>query len=881
MLCGLSIAGAVAVSATVIGAYLYVKPGLPEAQTIREIPLQIPLRIYSRDGRLIEEIGERRRILVEYEELPQHVIEAFIAAEDRRFFEHPGIDYQGILRAAVRWAASGEISGGGSTLTQQLARDYFLTREQVLSRKIREAFLAYKIEQEFTKEEIFALFVNKMFFGQRAYGVAAAAQVYFNKTLDQINHAEAATLAGVLPAPTNYNPVRSPANAEMRRAYVLGRMRDLGFIDRETYDASMDFPLLSRLHGTANELSAPHVAEMVRREMVRRYGEGVYDSQGFRVVTTLDSRLQNSANYAVRNGLLAFTRRRGYRGPIARLSDEFDPAMLHATDFPEWPEAVRVSLDNYGNPGGLGVALVTAIDDETRTADIMLQSGQRSTLPWYTMSWASPYIDRETTGPAPEVVSDILAPGDIIYVMPITLGGYALAQLPEAQSAIVSLDPNDGAITSLVGGFDFSISKYNRATQAARQPGSSFKPFIYSAALEQGNTPATIVLDSHVVIRSSELEEDWRPQNYSGRVYGEQRMREALVRSMNLASVRLLLEKTGIGNAVRHIAPFGFGDSALPRNGSLALGGGNASPLDMVQAYAAFANGGYAVKPYIIDSIFDAEDRLLYRAEPQVVCRRCEPDEKQAGAGRPLEPLRDPAGAAAAVADIVADIHYLAESEQPGYFETHEQQREAELARMADVALTYQPDAGTSPELFENVTLAPRIISEQNAFLIQDMMRDVIRRGTGRRALVLGRKDLSGKTGTSNDRRDAWFAGFNRGMSSVVWVGYDDDRPLGPREEGSRTALPIWIDFARGALRGVPENQMPMPEGIVTVRISRTTGCPADSNTDFADVMFEAFRVGNVPECRVSETLADPFNFDNDPGAGELPEEAREEETLF
>lgn len=894
LMTGLGLSSAIAITATVIGAYLYVEPGLPEAQTIREIPLQIPLRIYSRDGRLIEEIGERRRVLVEYDDLPQHVIDAFVAAEDRRFFEHPGIDYQGILRAAYLMAATGEISGGGSTLTQQLARDYFLTREQVFTRKIREAFLAYKIEQEFTKEEIFALFVNKMFFGQRAYGVAAAAQVYFNKDLADINPAEAATLAGVLPAPTNYNPVRSPANAERRRGYVLGRMQALGFIDDATYESSMAFPLQSKLHGTANELTAPHVAEMVRREMVRRYGEEDYDSKGFSVVTTIDSKLQRAANYAVRNGLLSFTRRRGYRGPIARLNENIDPAVLDATDFEAWPEAVKVSLENYGNPGGLQVALVTSIDDERRSASVVLQSGERTTLPWYAMSWARPFVDRNSAGAAPELASDVMLPGDIVYVMPITVGGYALAQLPVAQSAAVSVDPYDAGITSLVGSFDFALSKYNRATQAARQPGSSFKPFIYSAALERGNTAATIILDAPVVISSQELEEDWKPQNYSGRVYGEQRMREALVRSMNLASVRLLLDNTGIGNAVRHIQPFGFNEAALPRNGSLALGGGNASPLDVAQAYATFANGGYAVKPYVIDSISDAEGNILYRADPVVVCQRCEPDEILPGPSRPLaEPLADPEGARDIVNEVANRFHYLADETGPGYFELLEADYEMQLAQMAEVALTYKPDATTAPELYENVNLAERIITEQNAFLVQDMMRDVVRRGTGVRAWrELRRRDLSGKTGTSNDRRDAWFAGFNSDLVAVVWVGYDDDQPLGPREEGSRTALPIWIDFAREALKGVPEHSMPMPDGIVTVRINRQTGCPADARTNIEDVMFESFRVGNIPECQAVETLEDIFNMDDDLGTADLflepeattdleEETPKPEETLF
>lgn len=888
---GVLLAGSVAASAAVIGAYLYIEPLLPRPETIREIPLQIPLRIYSRDGRLIEEVGERRRVLVSYDDIPKHVVDAFVAAEDRRFFEHSGVDVLAITRAVVRALVTGREARGTSTLTQQLTRDYFLSRERTIDRKLREAFLAYKIEQEFSKEEIMELFVNKMFFGQRAYGVAAAAQVYFGRNLEDINEAEAATLAGVLPAPSRYNPVYSPANAKMRRDYVLGRMLDLGFIDRDTYDTSMEYPLLSKLHGTANELSAPYVAEMVRREIVRRFGEETYDSAGYSVVTTLDSGLQRAANYAVKNGLLAFSRRRGYRGPIARLSEQVDPAELHASAFEDWPDAVRVSLNNYGNPGGLLVALVTEIDEKARSATVTLQSGERSKLPWYTLSWARAYVDGETRGPEPETVTEIINPGDIVYVMPIESGGFALAQLPEAQSALVSLDPNDGAITSLVGGFDYSISKYNRAVQAARQPGSSFKPFVYSAALEHGNTPATMILDSHVVIRSSELEDDWRPQNYSGRVYGEQRMREALVKSMNLASVRLLLEKTGIGNAVRHLDPFGFPAATLPRNGSLALGGGNAAPLDMVQGYATFANGGYAVSPYVIDSISDSEGKLLYRADPVVVCERCERASMEIPPRPYAEPLKDPDRARAIVASVARRIDSLGPEKPAGYDKIAEAEREAELEQMASVGLTYQPDARMEPRLFSDVKLAPRIITRQNAYLIQDMMREVIRRGTGFRAWrELQRTDLSGKTGTSNDRRDAWFAGFNSDMTAVVWVGYDDDRPLGPREEGSRTALPVWIDFARGALDGRPLHQMPVPEGIVSVRIDKATGCPADSRSR-GDVMFESFRVGNVPKCSTAERYVDPFNIDNVGGLGGQPltredgeaedDEDEEEESIF
>ncbi len=578
VLLGLGVSAGIGATAAVVGAYYYVQPGLPAAETIRDIPLQIPLRIFSRDGHLISEIGERRRILVTYEDLPQHVVDAFVAAEDQRFFVHPGIDYRGILRAFMQLAVTGDISSGGSTLTQQLARDYFLTREQKFTRKLREAFLAYKIEQEFTKQQIMALFLNKMFFGQRAYGVAAAAQVYFNKNLEDINEAEAATLAGVLPAPSRYNPVYSAANAERRRGYVLGRMRSLGYIDEARYDDAMAYPMESKLYGAAVELNAPYVAEMVRSEMLKQYGEETYTA-GYQVVTALDSRLQKAANYALRNGLLEFTRRRGYRGPMANI--ELGEALL-AAPFEEWPLEIRERLEQYA-PGGLSVALVTGLADDN-SASIIFRGGLTATLPWGGISWAKPFIDRETAGEPPATVADVLAVGDLVYVMPTASDSWALAQVPDAQGAVVSIDPYDGAVNALTGGFDFTTSKFNRARQAYRQPGSSFKPFIYSAALEHGNTAATVVLDAPVVINSSELEAVWRPINYSGRFYGPTRMREALVRSMNLVSVRLLLFETGIGNAIRHLENFGFGDAALIRNGSLALGGGQASPLDMTQA---------------------------------------------------------------------------------------------------------------------------------------------------------------------------------------------------------------------------------------------------------------------------------------------------------
>ncbi len=834
VLFGFSAVGAIGASAGIIGAYYFVQPGLPAAETIRHIPLQVPLRIFSRDGHLISEIGERRRIPITFDEVPEHVVNAFVAAEDRRFFVHPGVDYRGILRGVMQYLIRGESASGGSTLTQQLARDYFLSRERKLTRKLREAFLAYKIEQEFTKQQIMALFLNKMFFGQRAHGVAAASRVFFNKSLSEINVAEAATLAGILPAPSRYNPVSNAANAENRRSYVLGRMHDLDYIDDLAYAEAMAYPMESTLHGAAVELSAPYVAEMVRSEMLKRYGDDTY-SAGYRVMTSLDSRLQRAANYALRNGLLEFTRRRGYKGPRAVVDLT---AEILALPFDEWPLEVREPLQQYA-PGGLSVVIVTALAEDN-SATIRFRNGVDATLPWAGINWANPFIDRENSGPPPEAVTDVLGVGDIIYVMPTANDSWALAQVPEAQGAVVSIDPFDGAITALTGGFDYTVSKFNRARQAYRQPGSSFKPFIYSAALEHGNTAATVILDAPVVISSAELEAVWRPLNYSGRFYGPTRMREALVRSMNLVSVRLLLFETGIGNAVRHIAKFGFGDAALPRNGSLALGGGQTSPLDMAQGYATIANGGHKVQPYVIDAILGPGGRTLYRAEPAIVCDRC-----------------------VAKQPVVAFDDELSE--------------EMTLEEMADVILSYMPDATVSPELYEGINVAPQAISPQNAFLIQDMMRDVVRRGTGRRAMALGRTDLSGKTGTSNDRRDAWFGGFNADLASIVWVGYDDDLPLGPGEEGSRTALPIWIEFVRIALAGVPEHQMPMPEGIVSVLIDRDTGCPARAGQ--GNVTFEVFREARVPVCEQLETLTDPFN--NAAGIDPEPEQEEEVESIF
>jgi len=860
---------ALSLTAGVVGAYHYTLAGLPEAATIRDIPLQIPLRVYSRDGKLVAEIGEQRRIPVEYDEIPGHVVQAFLAAEDDRFFEHPGIDYQGVLRAGINFLMTGSRSQGGSTITQQLARDYFLTRERLFTRKIREAFLAWKIEKEFSKEEILAMFLNKMFFGQRAYGVAAASRVYFNKTLEEINAAEAATLAGLLQAPSAYNPVRSPEKATSRRSYVLRRMRELDYLTEAEYGAAMEYPMESRLYGPAVELTAPYLAEMVRREMLERYGPEIY-SGGYRVTTTLDSSLQTAAVYAVRNGLLEYDRRHGYRGPLARLElpvpaggDEGtngqgndqgnDPGndksgnggegSYSGGGYPALPPDVLQALEDYPEPGGLRVGVVVGLGEDNSAA-VALRRDRIVRVPWSGISWAKRYIDDDRVGSPPESVGEVLAVGDVIHVMPTVSDRWALAQVPAAQGALVSVDPDDGAVVGLVGGFDYAASKFNRAVQIRRQPGSAFKPFIYSAALENGFTAATIVNDTPVVFESEELEGPWKPINYTGKFYGPVRLREALYRSLNLASVRVLIG-TGLGDAVPHIRSFGFADEAVPYNYSLALGSGAVSPLDMALGYSVFANGGYRVEPYFIDRIEDSEGNVLQRADPALVCPDCEYSEELAEID--ADPFADP------LADPLAGRG----GERAGS-RTDRADPLAGVERLEGRTLDWRPTANEDPRLYAGMRLADRAITKENAFLVADMMRDVIRRGTGRRARSLGRDDLYGKTGTSNDRRDAWFGGFNADLVAVTWVGFDEDKPLGAGEEGSRTALPVWIHFMERALDGAPTARVEEPEGLVTVRVSPETGRPVSS--DDGNFIFEKFRVGNEPEAGTIGGADDIYN---------------------
>ncbi|HMH27250.1 MAG TPA: penicillin-binding protein 1A [Steroidobacteraceae bacterium] len=761
--------------------------------SLREVQLQVPLRIYSRDGKLIQSIGEQRRIPVRYDQLPPKLIQAFLATEDDRFFRHHGVDWQGILRAAVANLKAGGIRQGASTITMQVSRDMFLTPRRDMKRKMSEIYISLLMEAEFTKEEIFSLYVNKIFLGQRAYGVGAAAEVYFGKSLDQLSIGEMATLAGIPTAPSTVNPVANAEAAKVRRTHVLGRMLELGYISQGEYDQAKTSPMESRLHGASIEVDAPYLAEMVRSDMQNKYGDAVYTA-GYKVYTTLDSRLQAAGTVALRTGLLEYDMRHGYRGASAKvdLSKISTPAQFDA------------QLEEFPIIGGLKPAIVQQV--EAKSAKIYVKDLGVATLPWEKLVWARRELPDEKVDRYPTQASEILSRGDVIYTVGRTPDSLLFVQVPEAQSALVSVDPKDGAIVALVGGFDFFQSKFNRVVQARRQPGSGFKPFVYAAAFNKGFTPASVVLDAPVVIDEEGKEQAWRPHEDTGLFYGPVRLRDALVHSRNLVSVRLM---RAIGGPYTRdfVTRFGFDKSQLPDDLTLALGTAELSPLQVAIGYSTFANGGFKVSSYYIDRIEDANGKVLQQADPAVACPQC---------GRTSDgpsPRSSAAGGRGALLDEA-------------------------------------PHDGKT--LIPVKNQAPQILSPQVAYLLADMMADVIKRGTGQRARTLNRDDIAGKTGTTSDFHDAWFNGFNGDIVTTVWTGFDSERSLGDsNDQGSRVAVPTWTYFMKQALEGSPRHGVPIPDGIVRVRISPKTGLLASS--DDPSAIMEYFVEGNLPKAELYE----------------------------
>jgi penicillin-binding protein 1A len=767
-------------------SYVYLAPSLPSAQAMRNVEMQVPLRVYTRSGALIAQIGEQRRIPVTYEQIPDLVKQAFLAAEDDRFFEHHGIDYPGVVRAVVVDLISGDKTQGASTITMQAARNVFLTLDKTVRRKLQETFVTYEMEHELSKQEIFGLYLNVIFFGQRAYGVAAAAETFFGKTLDQLTVAEAATIAGLPKAPSRYNPIVNPQLAAGRRAYVLGRMRYLGYIDEATAEAARKETIVARTHAPLFAVEAPYIAEMARLELRQRFGANA-ESAGYKVYTTVDGRLQADANRALRIGLIEYDRRHGFRGPVGHVE-------LAANGSPEQLEEL---VDEYVSVGNLVPAVVVSV--APKTVRVYAKARGFAQIDWDGMSWARKPGSNESVGPPPKSADEIAARGDVVYVVADTAGHAQLGQVPEAQSALVALDPQDGSIAALVGGFDYFTNKYNRVTQAKRLPGSGFKPFLYSAALENGFTPASTLLDAPFVLEGQGIESSWRPENSHGQFGGPTRLRQALALSRNLVTIRLLRE-LGTPYATDYVTRFGFDKRVLPQNLTLALGTLQATPLEIATGYAVFANGGFRVQPYFVDRIENAAGEVVYRAAPRIACEECEHP--------------------AALSDL-------------------------SLNGTPEEVLQNEDGVRGGPGPLSPEQLAPRVISPQNDYIMTDMMADVIKHGTAVRALALNRSDIAGKTGTTNEAKDTWFNGFTPHLVATVWVGFDQERPLGGSEEGSRTALPIWIHFMREALKGVPQEKRPMPDGIVTLRISPETGALVSAENPSG--MAEIFMADHLP----------------------------------
>lgn len=714
------------VSAALAGlAAALIYPNLPSLESLTDYRPKIPLRIYSIDDALLAEYGEERRAFVAIADVPKQMKQAILAAEDERFYQHGGVDTLGVLRAAAANVLSGGASQGASTITMQVARNFFLTRERTFTRKFSEALLAIKIEHSLSKDKILELYINQIYLGQRAYGFEAAARTYFGKTLKNLSVAEIAMLAGLPKGPSLYNPVVNPQRATTRQHYVLGRMHKLGFIEDNTFDQALKEKLVIRREKRPVDVPADYAAEMVRQTLIQQYGEEALYNSGYKVYTTIRRKHQEAANRALWRGVLDYDERHGYRGPekIVRL-----PA---APD--EREKFIHDTLRSIEPVNGLTPAVVVSAKPTDISA--VLPEGKKVEVTGTSLKLAEKWLSMKT--PAEKR----LYPGAVIRVLQNKDGGWRISQLPEVEAALVSVDPNTGAITSLVGGFDYNRNKFNHATQAWRQPGSSFKPFIYSAALEKGYTPASIIEDAPMTLSAEEAGgTQWEPKNYDGAYLGPVRMRVALTKSLNLVSIRLL---QGIGPeyARDYIRRFGFDPSRHPPYLTMALGAGSTNPLQMAGAYAVFANSGYRISPYLIERVVDPTGKILMQSRPVTV-----------------------AGGAARVLD-------------------------------------------------------PRV-----AFLATSMMQDVVRRGTAARVNQLGRYDLAGKTGTTNDQRDGWFAGFNPDIAAVAWIGFDQPKPLGAGETGAQAALPIWMEFMGKALSNTPQKGFAVPDGVVSATIDPITG---------------------------------------------------------
>ncbi|MCY4046262.1 MAG: penicillin-binding protein 1A [Cellvibrionales bacterium] len=776
----------------ITGTILTIAPHLPEVDSLTEIKLQTPLRIYTSKGLLIGEFGDKKRTPINIETIPPHLKNAFLAAEDANFYSHNGISFRGLSRALFQAIAQTGVQTGGSTITQQVAKNYFLTPDRTIIRKIREMLLAVEMEKTLSKDKILELYLNKIFLGNRAYGVVAAAQVYYGKSLDELSLAQSAMLAGLPKAPSSANPVRNPERALERRDWILSRMLSLGHITQDEFEHAISSPLTAKKHGVEIESYAPYIAEMARQKVANLFGDDAVND-GLNVYTTIDARLQAKATSALKQGIESYDLRHGMR-PFEAHLEEITPA------------SKQMLFDATPTYGSLIPALVTKITEKSLTVE--LKDGEEVTLNWGDgLSDARPYINESAKGSRPKIASDVAVVGDLIRIQLVN-DTYRLAQLPEAEGAIVSLNPLNGAIQALVGGYDFYKSKFNRVTQAKRQMGSNMKPFIYAAAISKNMNAASIINDAPIVFHDNKLENAWRPTNDGGRFLGPTRLRVALYRSRNLVSIRIL-KQIGIKYARSFVSRFGFSKGDLPHNLSLALGTASFSPLQAARAYSTFANQGFLIDPFLIEKITDTDGNILYEASPLVACNNCSIGKSEIN----TEPYSS-----------------------------------------IDTQL-----ASSRPEQDINDKLAERIMTQEDAFIMDSMLRDVTKKGTGWRAgKATGRSDIGGKTGTTNGPTDTWFSGYHPELVTVVWVGFDDNRNMGSREYGGTAALPVWLDFMNFALKELPVSPLKVPEGITSILIDKETGqraLPGQSNT-----LFEYFKEGNAPKSQKKKVVESRVN---------------------
>lgn len=754
---------------------IYISEKLPEAQEIREIELQVPLKVFTSDGKLIGEFGEKRRSALSFEDIPPYFVKAVLAAEDDDFFNHSGVSYSGLIRSVFRILVSGEVQGGGSTITMQVAGNYLTGRDINLFRKIKDIFLAYRLERIYSKEEIFEFYVNRIFLGNRAYGIASASEVYYGTSIENLNLAQWAMIAGLPVAPSYRNPLNNPRIALIRRNWILTRMFDLGFIYKEQYDLAIKAPISATYHGLVSEVEASYFSEIIRRYMINEYGLDAY-RDGLEVYTTIDSKLQNLAVNALKEGLEEYDKRHGFRAP-QNYKDQF-PEDFFSQDITyrlgliaeskslpvgisEVPEEEPLDkiynlLNNLTTTDNEFPVLVLSVED-----NLVAISGDRTViqLAWSSnLGWARPYINEDQRGPRPKTYSELLQEGDLVWLEEDMIkSSLSLTQIPEVQGSIVAMDPTDGAVKALVGGYDFFLSKYNRATQSSPLLGSNYKPFLYASALDAGFTASTLINDAPIVFQDEALEDKWRPRNASGRFYGPTRLREALLQSVNLVSIRLLRE-IGIERVRNYSQNFGFKLEELNSDLSLALGTASLSPIENVAAYSVFANGGKSVEPYFLSKITDRTGNTIFQKE------------------------------------------------------------DVEIEQVID----------------------PRI-----AFIIKDILQEAARRGTAKKVKELGRGDLAGKTGTTNEAESTWFTGFNESLVTTVWVGFDQPKSLGNREFGSSTALPIWMDFMQPNIDDLPIDKNLPPDGIVSIKIDKKTGLKAES--DSSNLIFEYYLEEHLP----------------------------------